>query len=232
MNRKSYRVVAHYVLFGIAGFHLGACGTQNNPDSTCSDAACTAPPVATCQGDNLVAYGSAGTCDESGQCAYEQVVTNCAENDARCDGGECVSNPSEDPCDDVVCDAPPASICDGDDVVSYAAAGTCVGGVCQYESTQTSCGEGEECNSGACEPIPDPCDDVVCDSPPAAQCEGNALVAYGAIGLCELGECRYESSTTACDAGEICSGGACFSPTETKIVLTEIHYNPAVSQGD
>jgi len=57
------------------------------------------------------------------------------------------------------------------------------------------------------------CEDVTCDAPPAASCEGPELTTYGAPGTCEGGACTYAPTVTDCmDAGQMCEDGACVEP--------------------
>jgi hypothetical protein len=58
------------------------------------------------------------------------------------------------------------------------------------------------CLQGACV---DPCAGQICSSPPAAECNGNSVVTYGASGVCSAGLCTYPiASTTDCGA-DVCS---------------------------
>ncbi|MBT6432259.1 MAG: hypothetical protein HOK28_04155 [Deltaproteobacteria bacterium] len=212
---------------------LMGCGSETSPGQTCDSEECVAPPAALCQGQTLVAYADTGSCDDSGECAYEQTVTNCVAQDAQCVDGACVPNEIEDPCDGVVCDSPPDATCINSYTgVTYAEVGQCVGGVCQYETTNVDCMEREECVDGACIPVEDPCDEMECETPPGPTCDGNAVVTYSEAGECDFGECFYESTLTECGEDEVCSEGSCFAPTDSGLVITEIHYNPSTAQGD
>jgi len=233
MNMKVNRgILENFKCVLLLSGMLVACGGETTPGTTCSDTDCTTAPAATCQGDNLISYNSQGTCNDEGECTYEQEVTNCVAQDAQCIDGACVPNGGEDLCADVVCDAPPALTCNGNSVVAYADSGECVGGICQYDSTETACADTEVCENGACVPAPDPCDGVVCDAPPAPSCDGDALVTYAEEGQCTDGTCSYGETSTACTDGQICLNGACIETPGVNLVITEIHYNPAVSQGD
>lgn len=57
------------------------CVQQNNIGSClgdpCANITCTTPPAASCTGDSLVTFASAGTCS-GGECAYTQATTACA----------------------------------------------------------------------------------------------------------------------------------------------------------
>ncbi|MBD89521.1 MAG: hypothetical protein CL940_04235 [Deltaproteobacteria bacterium] len=63
-------------------------------------------------------------------------------------GGVCVD---PDLCADVTCDAPPAPACEGDTAMTYAAEGTCDGGVCSYATSPVDCtATGQGCSDGQC----------------------------------------------------------------------------------
>jgi hypothetical protein len=76
------------------------------------------------------------------------------------------NNDTKDLCAQVTCDAPPASSCDGDNAVTYAATGTCdaTDGMCDYaEAARTNCADsGQVCTGGVCmntNPGQEICDD-------------------------------------------------------------------------
>ena len=212
---------------------LVGCGAETSPGQTCNAEACVTPPAATCQGPTLVAYADLGTCDDDGTCVYEQIVTNCVAQDGQCIDGACVPNEQEDLCEGVVCDSPPDSTClNSYTGVTYAEAGECVGGVCQYETTNVDCMEREECVEGACVPVADPCDEMQCDAPPEPTCDGNTAVTYEDVGECDFGDCYYEPTFTECAEDQFCLDGGCFEADGLGLVITEIHYNPAEAQGD
>lgn len=89
---------------------------------------------------------------------------------------------------------------------------------------------------------PDPCDGVVCDAPPAADCQGNAVRTYAATGTCQDGGCAYAASGTTDCGSDTCQGGVCIDPGEVaaaptagQVVISEIMQNPAKvsdSQGE
>lgn len=227
------RACATVICAGLYLMVLVGCGSETSPGQTCDANECTTPPVSVCQGQTLVAYAASGTCDDLGTCVYEQIVTNCVAQDSQCIDGACVPNEEEDLCEDVVCDSPPAPTCINSYTgVTYAEIGECIGGVCQYETTNVDCMEREDCVDGACIPAPDPCDDMVCDSPPAPSCDGNTAVTYSDTGDCDFGDCSYEEVRTDCSADEVCSEGSCLDGSDIRLVITEIHYNPSVNQGD
>ena len=119
-------------------------------------------------------------------------------------GGVCVD---PDPCENVVCDAPPEAMCDGNTAMTYAAEGTCADGVCSYTETTTDCGD-DVCEAGVCEAAPDPCAETVCDAPPEAMCDGNTAMTYAAEGTCADGVCSYTETATDC-GDDVCTDGAC-----------------------
>lgn len=53
----------------------------------------------------------------------------------------------------------------------------------------------------------DPCEDVSCDTPPSAACNGDSLRTYDGSGTCLQGECDYGFTDTVCPLG--CAAGAC-----------------------
>lgn len=118
-----------------------------------------------------------------------------------CVDGEC----SEDPCLGVVCDDPSAGSCrTATEFVAFDPEGSCVDGECVYNSRSVAC----DCENDAC--LTDPCEDVVCDEPPAPRCNDNGTrTEYAAVGTCEQGSCTYEASFLACEA---CSAGECYCP--------------------
>ncbi|MBX3181660.1 MAG: hypothetical protein KF915_03445 [Polyangiaceae bacterium] len=112
------------------------------------------------------------------------------------------------PCDGVVCDQPPASVCEGSGLRVYQA-GACNEGTCDYPSQVVSCPNG--CAGGVC--TGDPCIGVSCNTPPAPTCEdaSNRRV-YEATGTCHEGTCSYASSLAPCPfgcQGNVCEGDPC-----------------------
>ncbi|MGM0575364.1 MAG: lamin tail domain-containing protein [Myxococcota bacterium] len=82
---------------------------------------------------------------------------------------------------------------------------------------------------------PDPCEGVVCDAPPAPECDGDTLLTYAETGTCAVGECSYEvaESTDCTLGGQVCFGGACMDesdvplpPEAGDVVINEIMQNP------
>ena len=136
------------------------------------------------------------SCDSLGRCVVE---------------GECVVD------DD--CDSPPGeTTCDGDTLVAYSETGSCdtENGetVCNYTETRTACENG--CLGGEC--IPDPCDQLVCDTAPPPVCDpdGFTLISFTEPGVCLEGVCDYDESRASCAAGclnGVCLAGACDTTT-------------------
>lgn len=129
----------------------------------------------------------------------------------------CGSGNGTDRCANVTCPPPEAS-CDGDVQVTYSGAGTCNAndGTCNYANvtSRVDCtATGQVCRSGACV-TPDPCENVTCDQPPDATCEGDTAVTYESTGTCSEGTCDYaEAGRTDCtQASQICVQGACEDP--------------------
>ena len=110
---------------------------------------------------------------------------------------------STDPCEDVLCSTPPANYCDGDSAVVYANDGTCADGSCSYTSQTVICDEG--CSDGACNG--DPCAGIVCNTPPADYCDGDSLMQYPELGVCDGGDCSYTPESVNCPYG--CADGEC-----------------------
>lgn len=79
----------------------------------------------------------------------------------------------------------------------------------------SACGDDDDSsgdNNGADNNGVDHCVDVTCE-PPAASCQGNAVVTYSGAGVCdpEDGTCDFSevAQLTECDSGEVCSNGQC-----------------------
>lgn len=88
--------------------------------------------------------------------------------------------------------------------------GECTDGTCVHDEQVVPCEFG--CSGGECRPDPGPCDGVVCVAPPRASCEDEGTaVSWEAVGTCDpqTGECEYTSSSSECEAGDVCFEGAC-----------------------
>lgn len=211
--------------FGCAN---GAC----NPDP-CAGVYCENPPVNTCQDDMiLVVYSAQGSCAE-GSCNYGSTTQQCVFG---CANGAC----KEDPCLGIVCNTPPSPSClDASTRQEYLASGTCSQGQCMYTSQTTTCQFG--CASGQCNP--DPCEGVVCTTPPQSVCQdATTVTVYEAAGTCASGLCSYASHPEACTFGcangscnpAQCTGGPCcsngfFSPASTRCSQTPFNEEYACS---
>ena len=179
-------------------------------EDPCLGVTCTVPPASYCSGSELVVFEPGGRCDK-GACVYDSHREACANG---CDAGQCV----DQPCVGVTCASPPASYCvDGVTLRSFGS-GTCEQGTCVYAPTDETCEAG--CNAGQC--AGDPCNGVLCNTPPPSACTGDgALRAWdGQPGQCVDGGCEYATFDQACgggcDAGQCvgdaCAGVTCASP--------------------
>lgn len=207
--------------------------------SCVDNADCDSPPGggAVCDGNTSVKPASIGRCLDQGEglrCEYQDERTPCP---AGCDGttGECI--PEVDPCLTVVCDSPPATRCQGNDLVTYKASGMCqMGGECSYpEESRQSCANGCDSATTMCNPSQG-CDTITCDQPPAARCSDDnpeLLITYATTGTCSedggAASCSYDSTVTDCRyAGGTCDQGACtVAKVQTgQVVITEFMVEP------
>ncbi|RME25238.1 MAG: hypothetical protein D6806_08200 [Deltaproteobacteria bacterium] len=107
----------------------------------CDGVDCSTAPPPVCNGDTLITYQEPGTC-VGGACNFEYTTQFCTFG---CANGVC--NP--DPCEGVVCDAPPADVCENSSQLRhYDPIGQCSGGSCTYPSQLVNCTYG--CSNGAC----------------------------------------------------------------------------------
>lgn len=181
-----------------------ACVGATDP---CDGVACDDPPASSCDGDVAVTWDDPGACTD-GECAYEEVRTDCEDVDRVCEDGQCV-DPIGDPCDGLACDEPPGAFCDDGDAVSYEEEGTCDDGECTYTETRETCEGTTECDGGRCVEV-DACDGITCDEPPTASCNDDGqAVTWAPEGTCTEGECAYTETVTDCDEGDVCAEGAC-----------------------
>jgi hypothetical protein len=96
-------------------------------------------------------------------------------------GGE----PSEDPCDDIVCDEQRAPECPTPTTRrTFAATGTCSAGECSYEPTDDPCPSNQACDDGACS---------LCGT--VAQCGATCIACTG-----NTPNCMVEGNTSRCVA--------------------------------
>ncbi|MEW5743346.1 MAG: hypothetical protein AB1938_30835 [Myxococcota bacterium] len=171
----------------------GAC--VNNP---CQGVTCNTPPASRCfDANTLVVASPTGTCS-AGTCRYAESMVPCQFG---CANDACVN----DPCAGRTCNQPPATFClSATTLRSYQTAGTCSGGSCLYQPTDSTCTFG--CANGAC--ANDPCAGRTCNQPPASACvTPTTLRTFAASGVCSGGACTYAPSDTTCQHG--CVNGAC-----------------------
>ncbi len=200
----------------------GAC--QPVGGEVCDPNPCREAPEAQCDADGQTRLVPAviGQCREvrgEASCEYpiERVV---CEEDEVCLRGLCVL--AEEPCDPNPCLNAPADRCNaaGARVVA-SAPGQCLpdgeGHQCRYVDDVVPCDAGEICQEGACVPEggPQPCDPNPCQDPPAQRCseDARAVVNFAPLGACSPDgddfDCDYDRDVRACDADEVCRGGAC-----------------------
>ncbi len=103
-------------------------------------------------------------------------------------------------CDDVVCDDPPPSRCETDEIVrEYQSPGTCIEGECEYEFEEHSCLYGCDDETGTCRICLDECE------------EGETECTDGEIRVCEMedGGCTAWSDFVPCEDGLCADDGTC-----------------------
>ncbi len=174
-----------------------ACQRDNG--DKCAGVTCT--KASTCSGAKVTTY--AGHCDgATGACVFDSTDTACANG---CANGACV-----DACKGVTCDTAPSPVCVDKVRRSFNAPGTCnaTTGSCQFTSNDVACVNG--CANGVCV-NQDPCQGVVCNTPPAAVCMGNVARTFAATGTCAAGTCSYQATDVTCPGG--CANGLCVSPS-------------------
>lgn len=107
-------------------------------------------------------------------------------------------------------------------------------------SASDTYGDGDLGSPGAANPTcPDLCAGIICDTQPAAACNGNSVETFDAVGTCNptSGACTYAvASTTDCGA-DTCVVGACEAggapqPGPGELVITEIFYNATGADDD
>ena len=173
--------------------------------SSCDLITCNTPPVPSCDGDTAIAFSDRGSCD-AGECSYDETATDCSLTGEFCVRGECQA---ADPCEGVVCDAPPAARCDGTTARGFAP-GRCFGGSCVYDESSIDCAaDGRSCLRGECV-VTDPCEGVDCSVPPAPSCEDGVAVSFALPSSCAFGVCNFETTRTTCSlTGAVCEDGVC-----------------------
>lgn len=196
---------------GDAGSGGAGNGGAPEPDA-CSDVVCDSPPASDCESPtSFKTYDTVGTC-EDGVCSYAYQTIDCYCQDGACRTDPCLAT----------CPAAPQPECkNADTLTTYADSDTCMAGVCSYVVTDYTCNFG--CSGDACNP--DPCEGVLCLSPPAAHCKNpSTAVSYATSGTCSEGVCSYVPTEVACDHGcgvgqclpEVCEGVVCNSPPAAK----------------
>lgn len=181
----------------------------------CIGVVCDAPPADTCDENIALTYTDDDGVCFGGECTYFGGQEDCELIGRVCEDAACV-----DVCGGVVCETPPASFCEDDVVVSYAASGDCVLGLCEYDEVRTDCSvTGGFCNAGACF---DACVGVDCPEILDPVCEGDVRVQYAAgDGTCLGGVCAYDTLEEDClIAGERCVAGGCVVPADLCADLT------------
>lgn len=148
----------------------GACETtadscldpHASENDGCANLACDAPQPTCNESQDAIISGTAPQCIQ-GSCVYLETTEACPD-EWLCNNATCVD--VTDPCALVTCDSPPSTEClDGDTVRSYASAGECTDGVCEYATTDTDCGELEICTGGICYAIADAFEPDSADAP-------------------------------------------------------------------
>ncbi len=180
----------------------------------CEGIVCDEPPPGTCNGGTLEGYEPIGYC-ELGTCIYPRRNTPCNE----LLGGSCVDGACVTSCDDG-CSSPPPDECSSDVLIAYDTDGTCVSGVCIYDTEAIDCVArgGGECVDGACT---DPCEGVTC-APPPDDCDGLLRRFVVEAGECFGGSCMWDYDFEDCAAtpGGFCDRGRCIDPCDTEPCTT------------
>ncbi|MCU0693629.1 MAG: DUF1566 domain-containing protein [Polyangiaceae bacterium] len=177
--------------------------TDTRPD--CVGMRCNTPEPNQCDGDDaLEVWNSPGWCDQ-GECRYASHTEACASG--LCAAGVC----SAEPCQGVTCATPPQARCaDEATLQTYQSDGKCEADSdgepqCFYEGAIFACDSG--CAAAQC--LENPCAGVVCRTPPARYCQGDALIVYDTLGRCEgAGGCGYGAQPVICGLGG-CAQGRC-----------------------
>ena len=187
------------------------CSEDACAPDPCLGLTCTTAPDDSCDdAEHLHVYDTTGSCS-AGECTYASRVLSCDCADDAC---------TTDPCPNVTCNTPPGAVCPDDTTRrTFASVGTCSGGRCSYEPTDTPCEFG--CSNGACNP--DPCAGVQCTMPPAASCPTkSSRRTYRSPGTCDDGLCSYAATVTNCANDEECTGGVCVDNGEMDPVVPTV----------
>lgn len=122
---------------------------------------------------------------------------------------------------DTDCTDPDDSYCLTTNIlVEYESPGTWNGTECVYTSNSVDCPNG--CEAGEC--IIDPCEGVVCETPPDDTCVGGVLWEYEATGECDgLGDCVYDHTEDPCTTppADTCSGDYAWDYASTGTCVTD-----------
>ncbi len=147
-----------------------------------------------------------------------------------CDDGGGSTAPSV--CGPATCAAAPVPTCEGNVRVAWQAIGTCSvspqgTAQCSYPELQrqdcAASAEPRVCRGGQCvPPTVVPCAGVVCDDPPAPDCNGTVSQIYASTGTCDPtrgpnGTCVYavEASLDCETIDRPCDRGSCADPAAT-----------------
>jgi hypothetical protein len=181
---------------------LPECGAN----SDCSSGLVCGPDKKCTQGCDPRAVqntcGAGRSCDPQGRCVDS--TTSCNTN------ADCTLVEEAEP------------VCEANTEVTPRAVGRCIdqgdGPRCAYEDRRQPCTTGCDATTGRCVPPIDPCEGIVCDSPPAARCDGNALRTFSGPGTCNSrnGMCSYPDQRMSCVAGcenAMCRMGTCVGVT-------------------
>jgi hypothetical protein len=187
------------------GCQDGLC--QGDP---CSGVVCDTPPAGQC-------YAQTGTCVD-GVCQYATVPGACDDADA-CTSNDTCSNGA---CGGIaqVCATPPPATCEnGTTLRTYAAAGVCSGGSCQYTPTSVVCDDSDVCTVG------DACVNGACRSGAMNTCNDNnpcTADSCDPVGGCVNTPVSGPACTTGsseCPTGT-CSAGSCLPAAGVACVAT------------
>lgn len=196
------------------------------PTGTCSSGLCSYLPLPGTGCDDMDPCTTGDTCDGAGRCGGNPMACDtptdaqCQATPGSCSGGSCAytSQVAGTPCSDgdactvsdacndagactagtpIVC-TPPGPACRGDERVVTTSACDPATGACLPTEVTTLCPFGCDTALGACRP--DPCQGVVCNSPPGSAC-------FMPTGTCSGGACTYTpmSVGATCDDGDACT---------------------------
>lgn len=167
-----------------------------------------------CIGDDLISYSNPRCDSKDGLCYYDETSIHC---EFGCDAAKSECN--NDPCEGVVCNAPPNNDC-------YEPDGQCIGGGCVYVAVEegTACDDGNPCTTNDACNVSHVCTGVplVCELTPPI-CESETVSKMTESSWCDVatGECHYQyrqvDCTKGCDeATGLCKGGVLISQFRTR----------------